>query len=180
MTKRKIKIAVTGPESTGKSELSKALSRYLNAGLVEEFAREYLEKLNRSYDINDLIYISQNQINKEIKICEEHDLIICDTDTTVLKIWCENAYGYLHPSISNDYEKTNYNLYLLCDVDLPWEPDPLREHPDKREYFFKIYKQELERKGRKFEIVKGTHKERLQSALGAIQKHFPDLFKPNQ
>ena len=69
-------------------------------------------------------------------------------------------------------EKHRYELYLLCNTDLPWEYDPLRENPDDRERLLELYKKELEDRGFPFAIISGTSKERLENAINAIEKYF--------
>ena len=84
------KIIVTGPESTGKTTLSKNLSKHLNRKLVNEFARDYLEKKNNTYNFENLLEIAQNQYKLEN---QKSKLIVCDTDLLTIKIWSEHKFG---------------------------------------------------------------------------------------
>ena len=68
----------------------------------------------------------------------------------------------------------NIDLYLLPDIDLPWQPDPLREHPDKRKELFNLYLDELKKRNLPFEIVNGFGQQRLANAVNAYEKRFKD------
>lgn len=171
---QKIKrIAITGPESTGKSQLSEKLARFYNTVWVNEYSREYLENLGRDYNYDDILKIAQQQYNLENnEALKANTFLFCDTDFTVTKIWCEFKYGKCHEWISEMFLKHKYDLYLLCDIDLPWIYDPLREHPDKREALFSLYKNTLEKANFNFEIISGTGDKRLNNAIKALEKHF--------
>jgi len=167
-----IKISITGPESTGKSALSRELARYFRAPWVPEYARKYLQDLPRQYTLKDIPIIAQGQLKEE----EDHasknpPILICDTDFLVLKIWSLFKYGECDPWIEKLVQDHSYDIYLLCDIDLPWVEDPLREHPHQRRDLFKIYLSELEKLGRPFAIVSGSGTTRLQNAITHIQNN---------
>ena len=171
-----LKIAVTGPESTGKSALCEALAAHYKTNWVPEFARDYLEGKQPPYSENDLNAIADGQTLHENKIAEiTESILFCDTEMTVMKIWSEHAFGYCTPHIANLYNKQSYDFYLLADIDLNWEPDPLREHPHLREYFFNRYKKELNEANHPFKIISGMGDIRLDNAVKAV-----DIFLKNQ
>lgn len=165
------KIAIVGPESTGKSTLSRQLADYYHATWVPEFAREYLNKLNRTYQKHDLLTIAQGQLALEDEAAANHKLIFCDTNLLVIKIWSEYKYGDCHPWILEKIKQRSYDLHLLTNIDLPWQEDPQREHPEARVQLFHIYKNELVQMGVKFEIISGEKEERLHQAIGIVDKY---------
>jgi NadR type nicotinamide-nucleotide adenylyltransferase len=169
-TGRIIRIAITGPESTGKSMLASELARHYNTGYVKEAARDYIQYLNRPYNYLDLLVIAKRQITAEsyrMKLADPY--VICDTELTVIKIWAFHRYKMCHPWILKYLDKVKYDLYLLCDIDLPWEYDPLREHPERRKYFFDLYLHDLTRRKVPFVIISGTGEQRTQNAIDAIE-----------
>ena len=167
-------IAITGPESTGKSWLSEQLAIHFNTLSVAEYAREYIEDLERPYDFKDIELIAKKQLQlEEQAIGRANNILFVDTDFFVTKIWSEFVFQKCSPWIIDQLQSHTYDLHLLCDIDLPWEYDPQREHPDKRQELFELYKSELTKSNRPFEIVTGTGEARLHSALGALKKHFP-------
>jgi len=175
MTQR---IAITGPESTGKSDLAKALAEHYQTVWVPEYARDYLNNLNRPYDYGDILMIANGQVKAEKKILKNsNQLIFVDTEMIVLKIWCEVKYGKCHPWILDRLAKQNYELYLLTDNDLPWQPDPLREHPHKRRELFNLYLDELKKRNLQFEIVNGLGQQRLFNAVKCIENRINIVIK---
>jgi NadR type nicotinamide-nucleotide adenylyltransferase len=167
------KIAITGPESTGKSLLAEQLAHHYNTVWVPEYAREYLENIKHPYEETDILKIAQGQLNAEqSKINQARDFLFCDTELIVTKIWSEVKYNHCDPWILTTIDTHRYDLFLLCDIDLPWEPDPLREHPEKREFLFDLYYKELIRRKLPFDIVNGEGKVRVTNAITFIQRHF--------
>lgn len=168
-----MKIAVTGPESTGKSMLSRQLAEHYGTCWVPEYAREYLDGLERGYRYEDIARIARGQLALEDQREEfAKDLLICDTDLLVTYIWSLFKYGKCDPWIEERMEQSRYSLHLLCDIDLPWSPDPLREHPDKRKELFDLYLQELEERDKPYRIIRGEGKSRLLNAISAIESFF--------
>ncbi|MGV3538745.1 MAG: AAA family ATPase [Rufibacter sp.] len=166
-----LKIAVTGPESTGKSTLSQQLAQHYGAPWVPEYAREYLDLLGRPYEAHDLEEIAKGQLERwQQAAAENPPLLFLDTELLVLKIWSEHAYGVCAPFILEQLKKQTVDLYLLSDIDLPWEPDPLREHPHLRQFFFDWYKRELEVMGVPYVVISGSAEERLLNAVEAVEQ----------
>mgnify|MGYP006281004579 CR=1 FL=1 len=165
------RVAITGPESTGKSDLTVRLAEHFRTVWVPEYARMYLEDLNRDYYQEDILLIAQGQkkLSEEIEP-RANRIMFSDTEMLVAKIWSEFKYGSCHPWILWALENQQFDLYLLTNIDLPWRDDPLREHPDKREVLFHIYLKELKNLGKPFEIISGSGHERFNSALEAINK----------
>ncbi len=168
------KIVVTGPESTGKSQMSAYLAAYFNTVFVPEFARQYLENQNGKYVQEDLLKIAKGQITSENKFIQQaNKILICDTDAIVLKIWSEVKYGNCNQEILQLIKQQQYDFYLLMDIDLPWEYDALREAPDlqQRRYLMQLYQQELEKSKMPFAIIKGKNDERKKNAILQLNQY---------
>jgi len=166
------KVVVIGPESTGKSTLSKAIASELNTVWVPEYARTYLEALHRPYEESDLLQIAKGQLASEDNLLQTaHDYLICDTDLNVIKVWSEHSYNHCTPWILEQIAARQYDLYLLTYIDVPWEEDPLREHADDtmRHYFYNLYKDIVVNSGIPWQNIKGNEQQRLETALQAIK-----------
>lgn len=137
------KVAVIGPESTGKSTLCERLSERYGVPWVTEYARGYLDGLGRAYQQSDLREIARGQLQAEDEAARDSDapFLVCDTDLYVIKVWSEHKYDVCDPWILREIARRQYDLYLVTDIDLPWQSDPQREYPEPemREYFFRIY-----------------------------------------
>ncbi len=174
-----IRIAITGPECCGKTTLCKWLGeRIYDARVVAEYARKYLEDKGENYQYSkeDLLSIARKTsqyLSKAFK--SDHDALIVDTDFYVIDIWWNEIYGEHNEEIEIMKESYDFDLYLLCEPDIPWESDPLRTNPNDRERLFDIYKKELISDGRTVEIVKGSGEERMQQVLNRILRRFPNL-----
>lgn len=167
------KIVVIGGESTGKSTLCKLLADYYHTQWVPEYAREYLENLNRGYNQDDLFTIAQGQIELENKLSNQtNPFLFYDTNLYVLKVWSEYKYNACDIRILNLLAKQSYDAYLLMSPDIPWTEDPLRENPNEkdRKYFFNTYKEIVESTGKPFIIIKGNENERLYAAIEFVNK----------
>ena len=170
------KITIIGPESTGKSYLSAYLAGQYRSHWVPEYAREYLLENGRSYGPGDLLRIARGQQELENKAVSLHEQafgaapLFCDTDLWVIKVWSEFVFGSCDPWILEQIAATRCDLYLLCNTDLPWVQDELREYPDlqTREILFHIYKDLLVNQPVPWVEIAGTPDQRLQSACLAV------------
>ena len=166
------KVAIVGPESTGKSTLATSLAGWYNTAWCPEFARDYLRAHGRDYTFADLLQIAHNQLLQEDKMQDEarNGLYIIDTEMYVMKVWCEVVFNDCHTWILKQVVKRQYDLYLLCNTDLPWVQDGLREYPDEtiRQKLFKMYKDILINSGVAWAVISGTADQRLQSAITVI------------
>jgi len=163
------KVCVIGPECTGKSDLAQFLANHFQTPCVDEYARAYLNKLGRAYDQMDLLKIAHGQLRMEDEwVYEANKLLICDTNLIVIKVWSEHKFGNCDPDILKKIAERKYDLYLLTNIDIPWVDDPQREHPDKREHFWKIYQEEVAKTGVPFVEISGEREERRKKALEAI------------
>ena len=161
------RIAITGPESSGKTKLAEDLAKYFGITYVPEFAREYLMALDRPYTADDLEKIAVGQIAL-IENAKENNLLIVDTEMVVMHTWSKVVFGKVSDLIQKKLYEQNFDLYLLCDIDIPWEYDPLRENEFDREDLFQVYYKKLRELKYNFIIVQGTPEERLKQAIKAI------------
>lgn len=167
------KIVVIGPESTGKSTLSETLAATLQTIWVPEFARNYLETLGRDYNENDLLEIARGQMAAEEQLlATAGKYLVCDTDLYVIKVWSEAKYGRCHPWILEQIAARKYDLYLLTYIDIVWEDDPLREHPEpsERKYFYNIYRDIVTQSSVPWADIRGDEKMRIDLATNAVHK----------
>jgi len=171
--KKLIRIAITGPESTGKSTLATQLANDYKTVWVPEYARGYIDQLNRPYQEKDLKEIAKGQIQAENKAeLKANKFVFCDTELTVIKIWSLYKFGKVDPFILSEANIRSYDLYFLMDIDLPWEYDPQREHPEKRKYFFDWFDKELNAKNVNYRIIRGNEEKRFQMARNLIDEFF--------
>jgi NadR type nicotinamide-nucleotide adenylyltransferase len=167
------RIAITGPESTGKSLLSERLAAHYHTSWVPEFAREYINGLGRDYIQEDILTIAKGQLRKENRIAKNaNGVIFCDTELIVTKIWSDVKYSRCDEWILKKINSHKYDLYLLCYIDIPWEFDPQREHPQLREHLFNLYLQELTERNLPFSVISGLGEERLNNAVKIINSKF--------
>jgi len=165
------KIAITGPESTGKSTLCEQLAEHYNTAFVPEFSREYLNKKNGKYSENDLTEILNGQLKLEnSQVSKANKYLFCDTDPLVIWIWSKVKYGKVDLKIEKELSNHKYDLYLLTYPDLPWEEDSLRESEEKLTELFDLYLNKLQELGFPFKIVSGVGVNRLKTAITAIDE----------
>jgi NadR type nicotinamide-nucleotide adenylyltransferase len=161
-----VKIALTGPESSGKTTLAQHLAAHFGAPCVQEFARLYLDSIGRPYHAEDLPIIAHGQLGWEKALAKSNPpLLICDTDLLVLQIWSEFKYGHCQPAILQYLREADYTAHILCRPDIPWAFDPLREHPEQREILFELYLRALQQAGALFIIAEGAEEQRRQAAV---------------
>jgi len=166
------KIAIVGPESTGKSTISQLLAKHYKVSWVPEYARYYCENLNAPYTLQDEVNMFYGQLALEdaILVTTENDFIICDTTFVTVKIWSDEMLGETPQIVLDTLPKRPYDLYLLMDIDLPWQDDPLRDFPDKRAYFMQVWKQELEALHANYKVINGLGAIRIKNAINEINK----------
>jgi NadR type nicotinamide-nucleotide adenylyltransferase len=163
------RIAIVGPECTGKSTLALSLASHYQTQWVPEFAREFLNQLDRDYVQSDLVEIAKGQLAAEDEAAyKAKSVLICDTNLVVIKIWSEFKYGNCDSEIIQLLNSRKYDLHLLTDIDIPWENDPLREHPDKRQALFALYKSDLGKMKVPFIEISGSSEQRISKATQAI------------
>lgn len=170
------KIVVIGPESTGKSTLCQQLSNHFNTSWVKEYAREYLIENGSDYTYNNLLDIAKGQIEKENLAIENLTSnntttpLFIDTDMYIMKVWSEFVFDKCHHWILNKIVEQQYDLYLLCNVDLPWVKDELREYPDliTRNKLYHHYKDIMVNQQVPWVVVQGNYQERLALAIDAV------------
>jgi NadR type nicotinamide-nucleotide adenylyltransferase len=173
------KIVVLGPESTGKSTLCAALAAHYKTVWCPEYARQFLNEQGVAYTYEDLLTIAKGQLEGEdscIKQVAEQmasggsNKLIIDTDMNVMKVWSEYVFNNCDPFILEQINLRSYDLYLLCDIDLPWTRDEMREYPDEapRKELFTIYKEILINQNTPWGIVSGLGEARIQNAIQLI------------
>ena len=175
------KIVILGPESTGKSSLCAQLAEHYQTEWVREYAREYLLTNGTAYTYEELLDIAKGQLALEDEAMERlgkfngaittgSTPLFIDTNMHVLKVWCEFVFGKCHPFVLNQVVERTYHLYLLCDIDLPWVKDELREYPDllTRKQLYWHYKDMMVNQHVPWININGNYEERLDKAIKAV------------
>ena len=174
-----IRIAITGPECSGKTKLAHWLAtKIFDARYVTEYAREYLEgkKSGYVYNSNDLVHVAREHATRLKKAFRSSsDALICDTEFYTLDIWWREKIGGINAEFQEYKITFDFDLFLLCTPDIPWVQDGLRENPDDRDRLFEMYQTALKEDNRNYLVVSGNGEERMSEILQKILHRFPNL-----
>lgn len=165
------KIAVVGPESTGKSTITQQLAQHYHTLWVPEYARYYCAALKEPCNLQDETNMFHGQVALEESILAiaQKQLIFCDTTFLTVKIWSDEVFGETPEVVLKALPQYHYDLYLLMDIDLPWQEDPLRDFPHKREHFMQIWHTELTALNANYTVI-GGREDRLDNAIAAVDR----------
>lgn len=165
-------IVVTGAESTGKSTLAKALANYFEVPYIPEYARDYIQNLKEEYTYSDVELIARKQteqLKESLKLKEP--IIILDTWLLITKVWFEVVFKSVPDWIENEIKNTHIDLWLVCDTDLPWVADDVRENGgENRSLLHEKYIGEIEKYNYSYKIINGDCDSRVNNAIQAISK----------
>lgn len=152
--------------------MAKRLAREFKTWYVPEYSRYYCEGLDNEYTLEDEVNIFYGQLALEDSLLDVVDqpLLFCDTTILTVKIWSDYLFKHTPEEVLAEIRIRPYDLYLLMDIDLPWEDDPLRDFPEKRGYFMDIWKKELKDLNATYVIINGQGEDRYQNGINAVQK----------
>lgn len=162
-------IVITGPESTGKTTLAKALAVHFGTTWVPEYARNYVETLGRPYTYADVEKIAKKQLNQyEAAQNDTADYVFFDTFLIITHVWFLHVYKHEPTWLESVIQNCKVDLFLLCRPNITWEYDPVRENANNRDFFYDWYKRELIRFGKKFIEIDQLGEQRTQQAIAAV------------
>jgi NadR type nicotinamide-nucleotide adenylyltransferase len=138
------RVGIIGPESTGKSTLANYLAHRYNGVLIPEYARDYMENLAPSYEYtyNDVEAIARYQVQQMQSLTD--GILVFDTELIITKVWFLHKFGKCPDFVEQALRDFPMDVYLLCYPDMPWQPDPVRENPNIRDYLFDWYEREIQ------------------------------------
>jgi NadR type nicotinamide-nucleotide adenylyltransferase len=162
-------ICLHGPESTGKSTIAPRLARHFDSSCIAEFGRTYCEAFGTDLSMADLLAIARSHDAKvKAALAEREYPVILDTDPLMTAVWADMLFGRRDPWFAN--WTGTADLYLLFDIDLPWEDDGTRMFggTEDRQRFFDLSRRELERRGVPWRLISGEGDARWMAVLAAI------------
>lgn len=167
------RIALIGPESTGKTTLAQALAERFNTHWVPEYMREYCQKLWDEQQLTcrweDLMPIAQGQMQSENALAAEaREFLFCDTCLWELVVYAYLYFGDCPPELEQAALASHYDCVFLTDIDVPWVADDLRDKPQEREKVLTHFKDFLQQNNIAFTILSGPHKQRLHQAEAVL------------
>ena len=167
------KVTFIGAESTGKSTLSLKVAAHLGATWIPEYGRLYCEQVRSVVDQRDMDLIVLGQMALEDwGMRHAPRLLVCDTDVLTSCIWNERYFNHYPDWMSREFEKRRSDLFLVCDIDLPWVADDIRDSGgERRRWFHRRFLEELRARHLPHVLVSGNYAERFHRALTAVEQH---------
>ena len=152
--------------------MAQYLAGVLGTVCVPEYARYYCKNLNRQYTLQDEVNMFYGQLALEDALLPlaQNQLLICDTTILTVKIWCDHLFATTPKEVSQEIQDRPYDFYLLLDIDLPWEDDPLRDFPEQREHFMQVWRKELDALGASYQVISGVDEARFVAGLVALRE----------
>jgi NadR type nicotinamide-nucleotide adenylyltransferase len=168
------KVVVTGPESTGKTMLAEKLASFFKTTWIPEYARGYIMGLNRKYTYDDVEHIALEQIKREKEFLKSaRGFLFYDTHLIVTKVWFMQVFGNYPKWIDGEIENAQIGLFLVCNTDIPWIPDPVRENGgEMRKVLLEMYIREIESFDIPWKLVSGKSGQRTKSAIEIVRTHY--------
>jgi NadR type nicotinamide-nucleotide adenylyltransferase len=166
-------VVVTGSESTGKTTLAADLARHFGGVFVPEFVRGYAdEKIAATglpLDASDVEPIARGQIAMhDGVIAQARGLVVFDTDLVSTAVYARHYYGDCPPWIEQAARERCGDLYLLCDIDVPWVAGLHRDRPHAREEIHALFAAAVGALGVPVVPIRGSWEERFATAAGAV------------
>jgi nicotinamide riboside kinase len=173
---RPLRVVVFGPESTGKTFLTEALALRWGEPWSREYVRAYWDDHGGRIGLEDLPTIAHGQISAEdAAAAAARRIVFHDTDLATHVLWTDLLYpGVCDASVRREaglrVEATD--LFLFCETDLPFEPDPQRcfPDPDARSRARDRWRAVAAGFGRPVETVTGMGSLRLERAVAAVDR----------
>jgi NadR type nicotinamide-nucleotide adenylyltransferase len=166
---RPLRVVVTGSESTGKTTLAGSLAAHYGAPCVPEFSRAYAESAARPLTRDDVEPIARGQLaSEEAASSDENRLVVLDTDVLSTLVYGAHYYGHAPQWIADALRDRPADLYLLCDVDVPWVADPQRDRGDAREEMHALFADAVESTGVPCVLIRGDWEQRFRTAVHAV------------
>ncbi len=168
------RIAVVGVESSGTTTLARSLAEQYQTVWVPEYGRSYWEGRqylpdSHQWDRDEFIQIAQGQIAwEEALAIRANRVVVCDTDPLATCIWHRRYLGSLCEQLQQIAASRNYDLYLLTAPDFGFVQDGTRESESLRMTMHQWFLDELERQGRRYIVLGGSHEGRMMQAMEAI------------
>ncbi len=161
------KICLYGAESTGKTTLGKLLAEHYKTVFVPEMARVILgDRLCTAEDFPAIAYAQFGEVARQMLYANR--VLICDTDLLITKVYEEHYFGNVHAEVIDLQQLEYYDLYLVCDTDIPWVADSQRVLGHLREEMKAKFVKELEEKNIKYHWIRGDYQTRFDTAVRLI------------
>ena len=169
------RVVVTGSECTGKTTLAGDLARQFGTVCVAEYAREYLDRkvatTGLPLDERDVEPIARGQIAAEDRgAATAKGLLVLDTDLVSTTVYARHYYGACPAWIDQAARDRRGDLYLLCDIDVPWVADSVRDRPHHREHIHALFVEAINTLGAPYVLIRGSWAARLTTAVAAVSE----------
>ncbi len=166
---RVVRVVLTGSECTGKSTLAEALARHYGVEAVPEFVRAFAEQKGGTILFSDHGPIARGQMALEDEYCTRAaGLLIQDTDLLSTVVYCRHYFGRSPAWIEEEAQTRRPDLYLVCEPDIPWIADGVRDRGHAREEMQVLFRDAVAGSGVANVTIRGSRDERLQAATAAI------------
>ncbi len=169
------RIAVFGTESTGKTTLAQRLAAHFGEPWSPEFVREFWELRDGKIAAGDLGTIALGQMaNEDFAMERARRAMFCDTELLTCVLWNDLLFPGRCPEWVRkeaDARAREFSLYLLCDTDVAFAPDPQRCFPDEvgRAMCRRVWREALESRGLPFVEIRGDWATREATAIAAVE-----------
>jgi NadR type nicotinamide-nucleotide adenylyltransferase len=172
------KICLFGPESTGKSALARRLAHHFDTLFVPEYGRTHTEHFGTDCKRKDLVLIARAHEALTAAARQANRILLLDTDPVLTAVWSDMLLGQRDPRLNQIAKPAD--LYLNCDVNVPWIDDGTRYFPDPETRARLAVRCRAELTGRNLPHLPltGDWEERFRQAVAAITERFPQLAAP--
>ena len=172
---RLFRVCVTGPESTGKTTLAEQVALFVGTEWVPEASRIYAERVARDLSVADVEPIAREHIARADAAAErvaarKGTALVLDTDLLSTVVYAQHYYAFDSPWLDGEERARRADLYLLCDVDVPWVPDGIRDRPAHRDAMFAMFRDAVAERRVQFVVLRGDWDARWKAARTAVQR----------
>jgi NadR type nicotinamide-nucleotide adenylyltransferase len=166
-----IRIVVTGSESTGKSTLAAEVAKHYGVEVVPEFVRSFAEQKGGVIEFSDHGVIARGQMALEDEyLSRASRLVVQDTDLLSTVVYCRHYFGRCPEWIETAAATRRPDLYLLCEIDVPWVADGVRDRGHMREEMQSLFEGAVKAAATPSALLGGTVEVRLTQAIRLIDE----------